>query len=207
MDAAELLGQLLLQDVERAEGGVSLAGLMSGMIRRCATATRAAAGVTGTRRLVVDTDSQLITAVACCPATWLAGVERGQHRCTGRRRLGDGATRQTFADAPLVARVPGGGSTFPGHLATSGVVRRMPRGGYTACRPSVRRGRLLRSSQPRAGRDDVAGRLQEARALLQRRLRRISSATRGGGTPPLVPLRQSRYFGRVKTRFQLWWPT
>ena len=55
--AAELLGQLLLQDVERAEGGVSLKDgvsrdrMMSVTTRRCATATRAAAGgSTGTRR-------------------------------------------------------------------------------------------------------------------------------------------------------------
>ena len=56
--AAELLGQLLLQDVERAEGGVGLKDGVSRdrmmcrcMTRRCATATRAAAGgSTATRR-------------------------------------------------------------------------------------------------------------------------------------------------------------
>ena len=51
VDAAELLGRLLLQDVERTDDGVSLKDgvsrdrMMSVHDPECATATRAAAGV------------------------------------------------------------------------------------------------------------------------------------------------------------------
>ena len=94
------------------------------MIRRCATATRAAAGaLTGTRRrLWWDTDSQLITAVAVLPGNApdnlgaLELVEQSEantgvpvQEAMGDAAYGDGATRQTFADVgrKLVARMPG----------------------------------------------------------------------------------------------------
>ena len=67
--------------------------------------------------IVVDTDSQRSPPWRYCRATLrtrTGGTERGQHRCAGGGGLGDaaygdGATRQTFADADrkLVARVPG----------------------------------------------------------------------------------------------------
>ena len=94
------------------------------MTRRCATATKAAAdGSTGHKAaIVVDTDSQLITAVEVLPGNApdnlgaLELVERSEattgvpvEEALGDAAYGDGDTRQAFADAgrSLVARVPG----------------------------------------------------------------------------------------------------
>ena len=69
--------------------------------------------------IVVDTDTQLITAVAVLPGNApdnLGALEQSEastgvpvEEAMGDAAYGDGATRQTFADAGrrLVARVPG----------------------------------------------------------------------------------------------------
>ena len=132
--AAELLGQLLLQDIERKGGdgdgddGVSLKDGVSKDRMMSVHDPEMRHGHKSSRRrfdghkaaIVVDTDTQLITAVEVLgqrsgqPGGAGTGrTERGQHRCAGagghgRRRLWS-ATRQTFADAgrTLIARVPG----------------------------------------------------------------------------------------------------
>ena len=73
--AAELLGQLLLQDVERAEGGVSLKDGVSRDRMMSVHDPEMRHGHKSSRRrfdghkaaIVVDTDSQLITAVEVLP--------------------------------------------------------------------------------------------------------------------------------------------
>ena len=128
--AAELLGQLLLQDVERAEGGVSLKdGVSKDRMMSVHDPEMRHGHKSSSRRfdghkaaIVVDTDSQLITAVAVLPGNApdnlgaLELVEQSEantgvpvQEAMGDAAYGDGATRQTFADAgrKLVARVPG----------------------------------------------------------------------------------------------------
>ena len=116
--AAELLGQLLLQDIERKSGdgdadddandGVSLKdGVSKDRMMSVHDPEMRHGHKSSSKRfdghkaaIVVDTDSQLITAVAVLPgnapdnlgALELVEAERGQHRCTGagghgRRRL------------------------------------------------------------------------------------------------------------------------
>ena len=132
VDAAELLGQLLLQDVERKSGdgdadaadGVSKDRMLSvhdpelrhghKSSHRRFNGHKAA--------IVVDTDSQLITAVDVLPGNApdhlgaLELVEQSEastgsvaEEAMGDAAYGDGGTRQTFAEAgrQLVARVPG----------------------------------------------------------------------------------------------------
>ena len=109
---AELLGQLLLQDIERKSGdgddGVSLKGWVSKDRMMSVHDPEMRHGHKSSRRrfdghkaaIVVDTDSQLITAVDVLPgnapdnlgALELVEESRGQHRCAGagghgRRRL------------------------------------------------------------------------------------------------------------------------
>ena len=102
--AAELLGQLLLQDVERAEGGVSLKdGVSRDRMMSVHDPEMRHGHKSSSRRfdgpkaaIVVDTDSQLITAVDVLPgnapdnlgALELVGGKRGQHRCVGGRGHG-----------------------------------------------------------------------------------------------------------------------
>ena len=77
MAAAELLGQLLLQDVERTEGGVSLKdGVSRDRMMSVHDPEMRHGHKSSSRRfdghkaaIVVDTDSQLITAGRYCPAT------------------------------------------------------------------------------------------------------------------------------------------
>ena len=106
--ASELLGQLLLQDVERAGGGVSLKdGVSRDRMMSVHDPEMRHGHKSSSRRfdghkaaIVVDTDSQLITAVEVLPGNapgqpggaGTGGAERGQHRCAGggshgRRRL------------------------------------------------------------------------------------------------------------------------
>ena len=132
VDAAELLGQLLLQDVERKSGdgdadaadGVSKDRMLSvhdpelrhghKSSHRRFNGHKAA--------IVVDTDSQLITAVDVLPGNapdYLGALELVEQseastgsvaeEAMGDAAYGDGGTRQTFAEAgrQLVARVPG----------------------------------------------------------------------------------------------------
>ena len=128
--AAELLGQLLLQDVERAEGGVSLKDGVSRDRMMSAHDPEMRHGRKSSSRrfdghkaaIVVDTDSQLITAVAVLPGNApdnlgaLELVEASEantgvpvEEAMGDAAYGDGDTRQAFADAgrTLIARVPG----------------------------------------------------------------------------------------------------
>ena len=128
--AAELLGQLLLQDVERAEGGVGLKdGVSRDRMMSVHDPEMRHGHKSSSRRfdghkaaIVVDTDSQLITAVEVLPGNApdnlgvLELVEASEantgvpvEETMGDAAYGDGDTRQTFADAgrTLIARVPG----------------------------------------------------------------------------------------------------
>ena len=130
VDSAELLGQLLLQDVERKDDGVDLKKWVSRdripsvydpEIRHGHKSS--SLRFDGYKAAVaVDTDSQLITAVDVLPgnapdnAGALALVEQSEKNTAceveetmGDCAYGDGATRQAFVDAgrTLVAKVPG----------------------------------------------------------------------------------------------------
>ena len=128
--AAELLGQLLLQDVERAEGGMSLKDGVSRDRMMSVHDPEMRHGHKSSRRrfdghkaaIVVDTGSQLITAVEVLPGNApdnlgaLDLVEASEAKtgvpvaeAMGDAAYGDGDTRQAFADAgrTLIARVPG----------------------------------------------------------------------------------------------------
>ena len=128
--AGELLGQLLLQDVERKDGMVALKQEVSRdriisvhdpemRHGRKSSSTRFDGHKTG---LTVDTDSQLITAVDVLPGNApdrtgsLELVKQSEENTgmeveatVGDAAYGDGGTRQTFADAgrTLIAKVPG----------------------------------------------------------------------------------------------------
>ena len=133
---AELLGQLLLQDIERKSGdgdgddGVSLKdGVSRDRMMSVHDPEMRHGHKSSSRRfdghkaaIVVDTDTQLITAVAVLPGNApdnlgaLELVEASEantgvpvEEAMGDAAYGDGATRQAFADAgrKLVARVPG----------------------------------------------------------------------------------------------------
>ena len=97
--AAELLGQLLLQDVERTEGGVSLKdGVSRDRMMSVHDPEMRHGHKSSSRRfdghkaaIVVDTDSQLITAVEVLPgnapdnlgALELVEQSEAKHRCAG----------------------------------------------------------------------------------------------------------------------------
>ena len=128
--AAELLGQLLLQDVERAGDGVGLRDGVSWDRMMSVYDPEMRHGRKSSRRrfdghkaaIVVDTDSQLITAVDVLPGNApdnlrsLELVEQSEantgvpvEETMGDAAYGDGDTRQSFADTgrTLIARVPG----------------------------------------------------------------------------------------------------
>ena len=117
---SELLGQLLLQDVERAGGGVSLKdGVSRDRMMSVHDPEMRHGHKSSSRRfdghkaaIVVDTDSQLITAVEVLPGNApdnlgaLELVEQSEantgvpvEEAMGDAAYGDGDTRQTFADA------------------------------------------------------------------------------------------------------------
>ena len=131
--AAELLGQLLLQDVERTDDGVSFGVSLKDRVSRDRMMSvhdpEMRHGHKSSRRrfdghkaaIVVDTDSQLITAVEVLPGNApdnlgaLELVEQSEantgvpvEEAMGDAAYGDGGTRQAFADAgrTLIARVP-----------------------------------------------------------------------------------------------------
>ena len=131
---AELLGQLLLQDIERQSGdgddGVSIRDGVSKDRMLSVHDPELRHGHKSSRRrfnghkaaIVVDTDSQLITAVDVLPGNApdnlgaLELVEASEastgapvDEAMGDAADGDGGTRQTFADAGrrLVAKAPG----------------------------------------------------------------------------------------------------
>ena len=138
VDGAELLGQLLLQDVERKNGdgdadaddGVSVKDGVSKDRMPSVHDPEMRHGHKSSRRrfnghqaaIVVDTDSQLITAVDVLPGNApdnlgaLELVEASEastgsvvDEAMGDAAYGDGGTRQAFADAGrrLVAKAPG----------------------------------------------------------------------------------------------------
>ena len=278
VDAAELLGQLLLQDVKRGTDGDSAgdddsAGSVS--LKEGVSKDRMVSvhdpemrhGHKSKRKrfdghkaaVVVDTDTQLITAVDVLPGNApdnlgaLGLVEQSEASANvtvvetmGDTAYGDGGTRQAFADAgrKLVARVPGrpnrkcfpkddfvidltqGSCTCPAGQVTRTIV---PAGKRTDSTGTVHRlqafrfdgavcqGCLLRSrcftAKGMQGRQVLIhpqeALLQEARALQQSadysqyRQRRVAAEHRLARLEQLG-IRQARYFGRIKTKFQLY---
>ena len=272
---AELLGQLLLQDVERKSGdadahaddGVSIRDGVSKDRMPSVHDPELRHGHKSSRRrfnghkaaIVVDTDSQLITAVDVLPGNApdnlgaLELVEASEastgsvvEEAMGDAAYGDGGTRQAFADAGrrLVAKVPGrpdrkhfpkndfhldlaaGSCTCPAGQVTRTIV---PAGKRTdgagrvyrlqafqfdgaVCRVCPLRSQCI-AAKGRKGRRVLIhpqeGILQQARALQQSadydeyRARRVVVEHRLARLVQLG-IRQARYFGRVKTRFQVY---
>ena len=282
VDGAELLGQLLLQDIERQSGdgdadadadadaaddGVSLKDGVSKDRMPSVHDPELRHGHKSSRRrfdghkaaIVVDTDSQLITAVDVLPGNApdnlgaLELVEQSEastgsvvEEAMGDAAYGDGGTRQTFADAGrrLVAKAPGRPDRkhFPKndfHLDLAAGSCACPAGQVTrtivpAGKRTDRTGRVYRlqafqfdgavcgvcplrpeciAAQGRPGRRVLIhpqeALLQQARALQQSaaydeyRARRVVVEHRLARLVQLG-IRQARYFGRVKTRFQLY---
>ena len=270
-DAAELLGQLLLQDVERKSGdgddGVSLKDGVSKDRMLSVHDPELRHGHKSSRRrfdghkaaIVVDTDSQLITAVDVLPGHApdnlgaLELVEQSEastgsvvEEAMGDAAYGDGGTRHTFADAGrrLVAKAPGrpNRSHFPKHdfhldlaagscACPAGQVTRtiVPAGKRTdrtgrvhrlqafqfdgaECRVCPLRSQCIAAQGGKGRRVQIHPQealLQQARALQQSaaydeyRARQVVAEHRLARLVQLG-IRQSRYFGRVKTRFQLY---
>ena len=280
VDGTELLGQLLLQDVERKSGngdvdadaddaddGVSVKDGVSKDRMLSVHDPELRHGHKSSRRrfnghkaaIVVDTDSQLITAVDVLPGNApdnlgaLELVEASEtstgsvvEEAMGDAAYGDGGTRQTFADAGrrLVAKVPGRPDRkhFPKndfHLDLAAGSCTCPAGQVThaivpAGKRTDRTGRVYRlqafqfdgavcgvcplrpqciAAQGRKGRRVLIhpqeALLQQARALQQSadydeyRARRVVVEHRLARLVQLG-IRQARYFGRVKTTFQLY---
>ena len=280
VDGAELLGQLLLQDVERKSGdgdvdadadaaddGVSIRDGVSKDRMPSVHDPELRHGHKSSRRrfnghkaaIVVDTDSQLITAVDVLPGNApdnlgaLELVEQSEastgsvvEEAMGDAAYGDGGTRQTFADAGrrLVAKVPGRPDRkhFPKndfHLDLAAGSCTCPAGQVThaivpAGKRTDRTGRVYRlqafqfdgavcwvcplrpqciAAQGSKGRRVLIhpqeALLQQARALQQSadydeyRARRVVVEHRLARLVQLG-IRQARYFGRVKTTFQLY---
>ena len=278
VDGAELLGQLLLQDVERKSGdgdahaaddddGVSIRDGVSKDRMLSVHDPELRHGHKSSRRrfnghkaaIVVDTDSQLITAVDVLPGNApdnlgaLELVEQSEastgsvvEEAMGDAAYGDGGTRQTFAEAGrrLVAKVPGrpdrkhypkndfhldlaaGSCTCPAGQVTHAIVpagKRTDRTGRVyrlqafqfdgaVCGVCPLRSQCI-AAKGRKGRRVLIhpqeGMLQQARALQQSadydeyRARRVVVEHRLARLVQLG-IRQARYFGRVKTKFQLY---
>ena len=280
VDGAEFLGQLLLQDIElksgdgdvdahadAADDGVSIRDGVSKDRMLSVHDPELRHGHKSSRRrfnghkaaIVVDTDSQLITAVDVLPGNApdnlgaLELVEQSEastgapvDEAMGDAAYGDGGTRQTFADAGrrLVAKVPGrpdrkhfpqndfhldlaaGSCTCPAGQVTRTIVPAGKRTDGTGrvyrlqafqfdgavCRVCPLRSQCI-AAKGRKGRRVLIhpqeGMLQQARALQQSadydeyRARRVVVEHRLARLVQLG-IRQARYFGRVKTKFQLY---
>ena len=274
VEAAELLGQLLLQDVERkgnngdGDGeGVSLKEDVSRDRMMSVPDPEMRHGRKSSSKrcdghkaaIVVDTDTQLITAVDVLPGNApdnlgaLDLVEQSEANAgvsvteaMGDTAYGDGGTRQAFAEVgrKLVAKVPGrpnrkhfpkndfhldlaaGSCTGPAGQVTRTIV---PAGKRTDGTGRVYRLQAFQfdgavcgvcplrpqciAAQGRPGRRVLIhpqeGMLQQARALQQSadydayRARRVVVEHRLARLVQLG-IRQARYFGRVKTKFQLY---
>ena len=274
--AAELLGQLLLQDIERrsgdgdasdAEGGVSLKdGVSRDRMMSVHDPEMRHGHKSSSKRfdghkaaIVVDTGTQLITAVEVLPGNAadnlgaLELVEESEvntgvpvEESMGDAAYGDGNTRQDFADAgrTLIARVPGrpnrkhfpkddfvidleaGSCTCPAGQVTHATV---PAGKRTDGTGRVHHLRAfqfdgavcgvcpLRSqciaAKGRKGRRVLiypqeallqqARELQQGAGYNQYRTRRVVVEHRLARLVQLG-IRQARYFGRAKTKFQLY---
>ena len=255
--AAESLGQLLLQDVERTDDGVSLRdGVSRDRMMSVHDPEMRHGRKSSSRRfdghkaaIVVDTDTQLITAVEVLPGNApdnsgaLELVEQSEtntgvpvEETMGDAAYGDGDTRQAFADAgrTLIARVPGrpdrkhfpkedfhidletGSCTCPAGNVTRRIRPLGTRTAATGRTPQLKAFQFdgavcgvfpLRpqcvAAAPSTGRTvqlhPQEALLQQARAL-QRRVvveHRLARLVQLG-------IRQSRYFGRAKTEFQLY---
>ena len=276
VDAAELPGQLLLQDVERKSGDGDAAAAAAGVSLRDGVSKDRMLSVhdpelrhghkSSHRRfnghkaaIVVDTDSQLITAVDVLPGNApdhlgaLELVEQSEastgsvaEEAMGDAAYGDGGTRQTFAEAgrQLVARVPGrperkhfpkddfhldlvsGSCTCPAGQVThtmvpagkrrdaAGRVHRLQAFQFdgAVCWAGPLRSQCIAAKGRRGRRVLIHPQealLQEARALQQSaaydeyRARRVVVEHRLARLVQLG-IRQSRYFGRVKTKFQVY---
>ena len=265
--AAELLGQLLLQDVERTDDGVNLKDGVSRDRMMSVHDPEMRHGHKSSRRrfdghkaaIVVDTGTQLITAVEVLPGNApdnlgaLELVEQSEantgvpvEESMGDAAYGDGETRQAFADAgrTLIARVPGrpnrkhfpkddfvidlaaGSCTCPAGQVTHTIVpagKRTDRTGRVhrlqafqfdgaECRACPLRSQCIAAKGSRGRRVLIHPQealLQQARALQQSthydeyRARRVVVEHRLARLVQL-DIRQSRYFGRVKTLFQLY---
>ena len=265
--AAELLGELLLQDVERGGDGI---GLKDGVAKDRMVSVHDPEmrhGHKSSRRrfdghkagIVVDTDTQLITAVEVLPGNApdnlgaLELVERTEattgvpvEESLADAAYGDGDTRQAFADAgrTLIARVPGrpnkahfpkedfridldeGTCTCPAGQVTrdlrplgtrtgaTGRVHRMQAFRFDAavCGACPLRSQCVAGSSGKGRTVQLhpqEGLLQQARALQQSedfagyRKWRVVVEHRLARLVQLG-IRQARYFGRAKTRFQLY---
>jgi len=265
-EAAELLGQLLLQDVEHQEDGPALKdGVSRDRIPSVHDPEMRHGRKSSSKRfdghkaaVVVDTDSQLITAVDILPGNAgdntgvLELVEQSEENTgieveetIGDAAYGDGGTRQAFADAgrTLIAKVPGrprkayfpkedfqidlasGTCTCPAGNVTSTLRTmgtRTNRLGRTylaqsfqfdpaICGPCPLRSRCVAARDGRGRTVTLHPQeslLQQARAFQKsdgfaeyRRRRQVVEHR----LARLVQLgvRQSRYFGRAKTLFQL----
>ena len=273
VEPAELLGQLLLQDIKRQSGNGDAdddVSLEDGVSRDRMLSVHAPemrhVHKSSSRRfnghkaaVVVDTDSQLITAVDVLPGNApdnlgaLELVEQSEANtgvptaeAMGDAAHGDGGTRQIFAEAgrQLVARVPGRPNRQ--HLPKDDFVIDLAAGSCTC--PA---GQVTHTSVPAGKGTDAAGRvhrlqafqfdgavcrvcplrsqcvaakgrkgrrvlihpqealLQQARALHQSagydqyRKRRVAAEHRLARLVQLG-IRQARYFGRAKTKFQLY---
>ena len=183
--AAELLGLLLLQDVARTDDGVGLGvGLKDGVSRDRMLSVHDPelrhGHKSSSRRfdghkaaIVVDTGSQLITAVAVLPGNApdnlgaLELVDESEantgvpvEEAMGDAAYGDGATRQTFADAgrKLVAWVPGRPDRK--HFPKDDFVIDLAAGSCTG--PA---GQVTRTIVPAGKRTDAAGRVHRLQAF------------------------------------------
>ena len=279
VDGAELLGQLLLQDVERKSGdgdvdaaadaddGVSVRDGVSKDRMMSVHDPEMRHGHKSSRRrfnghkaaIVVDTDSQLITAVDVLPGNApdnlgaLELVEASEastgsvvEEAMGDAAYGDGGTRHAFADAGrrLVAKVPGrpnrshfpkndfhldlaaGSCTCPAGQVTHTIVpagKRTDRTGRTyrlqafqfdgaVCRVCPLRSQCIAAQGSKGRRVLIHPQealLQQGRSLQQSaaydeyRARRVVVEHRLARLVQLG-IRQARYFGRVKTKFQLY---
>ena len=268
-----MLGQLLLQDIERKSGdgdgddGVSLKdGVSRDRMMSVHDPEMRHGHKSSSRRfdghkaaIVVDTDSQLITAVEVLPGNApdnlgaLELVEASEantgvpvEEAMGDAAYGDGDTRQAFADAgrTLIARVPGrpdrkhfpkddfvidlaaGSCTCPAGQVTHTIVPAGKRTNRTGrvhrlqafqfdgaeCRTCPLRPQCIAAKGSRGRRVMIHPQealLQQGRALQQSahydeyRARRVVVEHRLARLVQLG-LRQSRYFGRVKTRRRLY---
>ena len=270
--AAELLGQLLLQDIERqspdgdGDDGVSLKdGVSRDRMMSVHDSEMRHGRKSSSKRfdghkaaIVVDTNTQLITAVAVLPGNVLDNlgalelVEESEantgvtvEETMGDAAYGDGDTRQAFADAgrTLIARVPGrpnrshfpkedfridleaGACTCPagnitrtllpagiGRDSAGRVYQRVAfRFDAAVCGVCPLRPQCL-AAKPGTGRTvrlhpqeallQQARALQQSEAFAEYRKRRVVVEHRLARLVQLG-IRQSRYFGRIKTRFQL----
>ena len=271
VEAAELLGQLLLQDVERkggdGDGGVSLKeGVSRDRMMSVHDPEMRHGRKSSSKRfdghkaaIVVDTDTQLITAVDVLPGNapdnlgaldlveeTEANAEVSVTEAMGDTAYGDGETRQAFAAAgrQLVAKVPGrpnrkhfpkpdfhielvaGSCTCPAGQVTHTMVpagKRTDRMGRVhqlqafqfdgaVCGVCPLRSQCIAAKGSRGRRVQIHPQealLQQARALQQsadydeyRQLRVV--AEHRLARLAQLGIRQARYLGRVKTKFQLY---